>query len=102
MQLGDPELARFAEQLAAATGVSFDVAMDRIAAWQRDREGVEDKLVEQDNEMASTLAQKRRALCPIWRCSVCGRADKPYIACYVAPYVVGYEMFDMPLFLPLR
>jgi hypothetical protein len=26
----------------------------------------------------------------IWRCGVCGRADKPYIACWVAPYIVRY------------
>ena len=28
---------------------------------------------------------------PIWRCGVCGRADKPWIACYVAPFIVRYE-----------
>jgi hypothetical protein len=32
--------------------------------------------------------KKRQA---IWRCGACGRADKPYIACFVAPYIVRYD-----------
>jgi hypothetical protein len=37
---------------------------------------------------------RRRRLRPIWRCGVCGRADKPFIACYVAPYIVRLEAVD--------
>jgi hypothetical protein len=100
MMAGDPELAQFAARLAAATGASLEATLERIAEWQRARGGVEDQLLEQDSEMETALALKRRAMCPIWRCRVCGRADKPYIACYVDPYIVGYREFDMPL--PLR
>jgi hypothetical protein len=100
MKAGDPELAQFAARLAAATDASLEATLERIAEWQQARGGVEDQMLEQESEMALALAQKRRALCPIWRCRVCGRADKPYIACYVAPFVVGYAEFDMPL--PLR
>jgi rubrerythrin len=100
MKAGDPELAQFAARLAAATDASLEATLERIAEWQQARGSVEDQLHEQDREMEDALAEGRQAVCPIWRCRVCGRADKPYIACYVAPYIVGYASFDMPL--PLR
>ena len=40
-------------------------------------------------ELKTEVAKKK--LRAIWRCGVCGRADKPYIACYVAPFIVRYE-----------
>jgi hypothetical protein len=44
-----------------------------------------------ENELAIMKKTKKKGRVPIWRCAVCGAADKPYIACYVAPYVVRYE-----------
>jgi hypothetical protein len=31
---------------------------------------------------------------PMWRCAVCGRADMPYIACYVVPFLVLFDDSD--------
>lgn len=50
---------------------------------------------EQEKEVELAKATKRKALLPIWRCGVCGRADKPYIACYVAPFIVRYEGIEI-------
>ena len=52
---------------------------------------------EQEKEIKLAKADRRKALVPIWRCSVCGRADKPYIACYVAPFILRYEEVQYPI-----
>lgn len=49
----------------------------------------------QEKEVEAAKAERRKAMVPIWRCGVCGRADKPYIACYVAPFIVRYEEIEV-------
>jgi replication-associated recombination protein RarA len=52
------------------------------------RESVKEK------QKKRALQGKQKSLVPIWRCAVCGRADQPYIACYVSPFIVRYEERD--------
>ena len=53
---------------------------DELQEWQGAQKELE----------AMVEATKMLAAKPIWRCAVCGRADKPWIVCWVAPYIVGY------------
>jgi hypothetical protein len=59
--------------------------------WQSLQLNVQDQMKEQEKEIELAKAERRKALVPIWRCGVCGRADKPYIACFVAPFILRYE-----------
>ena len=68
-------------RIAALQGITPDTARALITTWL----DAQQQLQEQVKEL------EKRKLRPIWRCGVCGRADKPYIVCYVAPYVVRYE-----------
>ena len=78
----DGPLARdLITRIAALQGITPDTARALITTWL----DAQQQLQEQVKEL------EKRKLRPIWRCGVCGRADKPYIVCYVAPYVVRYE-----------
>ncbi len=48
----------------------------------------------QEEEIALAKKVRRKARLAIWRCAVCGRANMPYIACYVAPFICESREFD--------
>ena len=53
------------------------------------------KWLQKQKELQEKMAElKKKRLRPIWRCGVCGRANLPYIVCYVAPGIVGYDEVD--------
>lgn len=77
------------------TNLTGDEVRDLLINWQHDTRSLEEKIEEIEQEKELAKAKKCKALLPIWRCGVCGRADKPFIACYVQPYIVGYKEFDL-------
>jgi hypothetical protein len=58
-----------------------------LKTWQTNQKRVHEQLRQHEFEKKAGK-QKLRA---IWRCAVCGRADKPWVACWVSPYIVRYE-----------
>lgn len=60
-------------------------ATEELLKWQDARKCVEEELEKVE------VKKKEERVEPIWRCAVCGRADKPYIVCHVAPYIVGFR-----------
>ncbi len=54
--------------------------------WKLSHHDLQEQL--KDAEMRRMQGQRS-----ILRCAVCGRADKPWIAYWVAPYIVAYERF---------
>lgn len=87
----DMEFMQLARDLAFKLDVSEKQVMDMLIKWQGDQAEVRKLLEEQKEKERMAKAQKRKAMVPIWRCGVCGRADMPYIACYVAPFIVRYD-----------
>lgn len=77
------EFIELANEIANRLQLSFDEVVAKLKEWQRKQEDIREKV-----KQAETDTQ---GMVPIWRCGVCGRADKPYIACYVAPFIVRYE-----------
>ena len=95
LPLDDPRLQELRDLLAKALNISPDDATDLLKEWQLLQSNVRAKSQEQLLEELRAKKEKRQALVPIWRCAVCGRADMPYIACYVAPFIVRYERRDI-------
>lgn len=93
---GSEELLRLASEIATRAGVSDAEAAELLREWRRRYGSVEEGLRAQEEEQAQAKAQGRMAMVPIWRCAVCGRADKPWIACYVSPFIVRYEPTLLP------
>lgn len=89
------ELGALALQLSTKLGISLDAAFNHLRDWQVMQESVEEQMLAQEQEQERAKAERRKAMLPIWRCGVCGRADKPWIACYVAPFIVRYEEVDL-------
>lgn len=85
------EFHELAQEISNKLGIPLQNAIDMIIGWQEEQANVYEKLEEQEREMEKAKQEKRKAKVPIWRCGVCGRADKPYIACYVRPFIVRYE-----------
>jgi hypothetical protein len=83
----DPDLLeQVKNKLMNDHGYSADEATDQLNAWSTAQDDLEVQLEELDEqEKNKTLLQ-----IPIWECQVCGRARRPYIACYVAPAIVDY------------
>jgi hypothetical protein len=77
------EFAELVERLHQETGMSPEEAREQLIKWQSAQEELQEKLKELKKQVVGAR--------PLWRCAVCGRADKPWIACYVAPYICGYE-----------
>lgn len=90
----DPKMVEIAEKIAAALGQTPEQVMTMLVDWQAFQRNVWEREEEQEREMQAAKRQRRNALVPIWRCAVCGRADKTFIACYVAPYIVDYMRVD--------
>ena len=82
---GSESHERLLHRLTSELGMSPEEASEQLEKWRDAHEELEE--IEKMVEMKKRT-QGREA---IWRCRVCGRADKPYIACYVAPYIVGYR-----------
>jgi AAA+ superfamily predicted ATPase len=80
-----------AQAIAEALKISLDEALIMLQSWQKMQANVWDELEKQEREQERARKEKRKALVPIWRCGACGRADMPYIACYVSPFIVRYE-----------
>ena len=79
------ELRALAKQLAVSLDRTLDEMLDLLRQWQTGHA----TLAEVKRKAA--VKTQRTGLVPIWRCGVCGRADMPYIACYVQPYIVRYD-----------
>ena len=79
-----------------ATTLQMDVPTIKtfIKKWQFSSMTNLDIIENSKRELENAKREKKKARVPIWRCGVCGRADKPYIVCYVQPYVVKYELVD--------
>lgn len=71
------------------TSISFADASAMLTKWQGLQQDLE-AMIEKEKQKTRVVGTR-----PIWRCGVCGRADKPWIACYVAPFIVGYEHVDL-------
>jgi rubrerythrin len=78
-----PEFERLKAMLVKEVGMTPEEALEQLLSWQEAHKDVQKEL--EKVKMAGQVQQ------PIWRCRVCGRADKPWIACWVAPYIVGYQ-----------
>jgi hypothetical protein len=74
--------ARVVQALVRELNISEAEATTMVEGWQAAQLDVQQEILR---------ASKQTSLRPIWRCGVCGRADKPWIACYVAPFIVRYE-----------
>jgi hypothetical protein len=82
----NPASAEFMDLLARlvdATGMEPDAAREQLIKWQK----AQKKLKRMVEETKTKIVGAR----PIWRCAVCGQANKPWIVCYVAPYIADYE-----------
>lgn len=90
---GSEELARIASEISRKSGgaVSPEEALDLLREWQERYGSVEEGLRQQEEETAKAHKEGRMAMVPIWRCAACGRADKPWIACYYSPFIVRYQ-----------
>ena len=84
-----------AVEMAARLRIPIDEAMEKLHEWQTQQKLSLEELEKQEEEVELAKKQKRKARVPIWRCGVCGRADKPYIACFVAPFVLRYDWIDV-------
>ena len=86
----NPDSKEFNElitRLQKETGLSFEGAKAKLLEWQSGQENL-DAMIEKQKQKSKTLG----ALSQFGgRCSVCGVSDKPWIACYAAPYIVRYE-----------
>jgi len=79
------EFADLISRLERDAGLSYDDAKAKLIEWQSLQENLE-AMIQQEKQKTKTLGARL-----IWRCGVCGRADKPWIACKVAPFIVRYE-----------
>jgi hypothetical protein len=84
-KMSPAELTSFAYDLAKEMNVPLQVALDHLNKWKDAVKSLGELRAKVEAEVKS---KKRQA---IWRCAVCGRANLPFIVCYVAPYIVGYQ-----------
>ena len=82
---GSAEYNDLVKDLMSRTGLDRDTIVDQLSKWRSAQDGLAEEVREVE------VAKKTKRQVAIWRCAVCGRADQPYIACYVAPYIVRYE-----------
>jgi hypothetical protein len=91
LDLSEDDLEDLAADLAQRLQVDVETVKAMLKEWQQNQRKTLAKLEELENDLAVMRKTKKKGRVPIWRCGVCGRADKPYIACWVQPYVVRYE-----------
>jgi len=80
-----PQLNDLAVKLAQKLNASLETAKKQLIEWQQ----AQKQLQKQKTKWC------KRGMQPIWRCAVCGRANRPYIVCYVAPYIVRYQPINL-------
>ena len=88
----DPNSTEFADlvaRLVRDTGISTADARAKLTKWQNLQEDLEE-MIEKEKQKSKIVGTR-----PIWRCAVCGQADKPWIVCYTAHFIVGYENVDL-------
>jgi hypothetical protein len=85
MSMSDPRMGQYVREIMRSLGVSRQTAVDLLLDWQTRQADVKDQIYQQKTRMA------KKGRIAIWRCAVCGMADLPYIACYVAPYISGFQ-----------
>jgi SpoVK/Ycf46/Vps4 family AAA+-type ATPase len=83
----NPLFQELVEKAIRALGWSHSFAKDQLVMWQNAQKKLWEE-IEKEKELEKSAGRTMQA---IWRCAVCGRADKPWIACFVAPYIVRYE-----------
>ncbi len=75
------------QQLSRKLGVDINSAASMLKRWQTNQKQMRKQLEQHERDKASGKQKLR----PIWTCAVCGRANLPHVACWVAPYIVRYE-----------
>lgn len=81
----DERWIKIINELVASGAGSTETVKKLLKKWKENKERVS-----QYNEKTKTKKAKQ-GLVAIWRCAVCRRADLPYIACTVAPFIVRYD-----------
>jgi hypothetical protein len=89
MNPNSKEFANLLLRLQKDTGMSYVAAQAKLTEWQSLQENLEE-MIQKEKIKTKTLGAR-----PIWRCGVCGREDKPWIACYVSPFIVRYEKIPL-------
>jgi AAA+ superfamily predicted ATPase len=80
------------EIIAERLSLSIPSAASMFKKWQKKQSKIKEILQAlKEKKEAASKKGKKSVQVPIWRCAVCGRADQPYIVCYVAPFIVRYE-----------
>ncbi len=92
--MSESGLTDIARRLSELLGIDMNTALEMLKEWQRDGKNMLNLLENEEKKVELAKKTKKRGLVPIWRCGVCGRANMPYIACYVQPYIVRYEERD--------
>ncbi len=83
-----------ARQIQRKTNLALNEVIELMKVWQSESRNIDDILSNAEQEIEKAKKLKKKTRVPIWRCGVCGRADQPYIACYVQPYIVRYQEMD--------
>lgn len=91
MSMGDPGMGQYLAEVMRTLSVGRQEAVDLMREGQVKQGGVKDQLHKEKAKLALARGRKKMVQVAIWRCAVCGRADLPYIACFVAPFIVGYQ-----------
>jgi SpoVK/Ycf46/Vps4 family AAA+-type ATPase len=86
LNLQSGRMQDIARNLAGKLNTTVGVATEFLKGWQVSQRKMLEKLEQQETDAASGK-QKLQA---IWRCAVCGRDDKPFVVCWVSPYIVRY------------
>ena len=89
LSLSDPKILLLIEKIATEHGLTKSFIESELKRWQDAQKCLRQLL---DKELKSQSKSKKMQA--IWRCQVCGRADKPWIACWAAPFIVRYEHVD--------
>lgn len=95
LNLSENEFDELATELANRLDLDIDLVKQMIREWQKNQQKMLITLNDAERELANMKKTKKRGRVPIWRCAACGRANQPYIVCYVSPYVVRYEERDL-------
>jgi hypothetical protein len=90
ISLGTEIFADLISRLQKDTGLRYD---NNANAKLTERQSLQENLEEMIQR--EKLETKTLGAPPIWRCGVCVRADKPWIACFAAPFLVRYEKGEL-------
>lgn len=86
LDLQSGRMQDIARNLAGKLNTTVGEATEFLKGWQVSQREMLEKLEQEKKDVASGK-QKLQA---IWRCAVCGRADQPFVVCWVSPYIVRY------------